>query len=89
MVCSDGKATLTVHKTLNALCLFVEHLRVSIFKITDVPFELCGLKFYKEIQVCINWESEYENSSDPGSDFSGFDPVNESELLSLKEVLCR
>ncbi|XP_060554953.1 uncharacterized protein LOC132715878 [Ruditapes philippinarum] len=84
MVCADGKATLTVHKNVAALCLHLKHLCASIFTNVNEPFELCGVNLFEDIP---NWGSDFETSSESGSDFSGFDPVSDSELILLKEKL--
>ena len=80
MVFVDGKATMTLHKSIPALDLFIKHLTSSIFasKSDNVAFELAGI--YTNDMKGVESELEYSSKSD----FEGFYPIDESNDETLK-----
>ena len=66
MLSADGLASLTCHKTINDLCLFIKHLAASLNEKGTVPFE---------ISVIQKAETE---SDEP--DFYGFRDMSEGEI---------
>ncbi|XP_053395869.1 uncharacterized protein LOC128556009 [Mercenaria mercenaria] len=71
----DGYATLTVHTTASAVCLFVRHLSAMLFQtISNVQFEISPVQVF----VSSSLTSEFGDLSD-GS-FDGFSDVSEGEI---------
>ena len=86
----DGKATVSSHSSLPALCLFIQHLTSSLFKdVSKVPFEVIAVRI-ENISVYQETLDNNSSFSDSSSEFSGFDTVSENELanrlLTLKET---
>jgi hypothetical protein len=84
----DGKATLTSHKNIFELCLFIRHLAASLGlkAFTSVPFEIASvsqtvqtIKTKTILNDCPNKEMSFLESSDGESDFSGFSAVSEGD----------
>lgn len=68
MPAPNGLAVLTVHKNLEALCLFLRHLPASVEQTKNIPFEVA------EVSVVI------DNTGVVESDFDGFSYVSDGEL---------
>lgn len=90
MSSSEGKATVSSHSSLPALCLFIKHLTSSLFKdVSKVPYEVIAVRTenISDYQDTLDNNSSFSDSS---SEFSGFDTVSENELadrlLNLKET---
>ena len=73
----DGVATVTRHKTLHDICIFIQNLSNSLFLESDNKvFEITHVKLTSKTNTVSYGNTEYSSSSE----FSGFSEMSEGEI---------
>ena len=76
MVCADGLATMTQHRSIFELALFIRHLAASLNQKGDgIPYEITRFSPFQTFKC----EYSPEQDSDNMSVFSGFSAMSEGE----------
>ena len=70
---ADGLASLTCHKTINDLSLFIKHLAASLNEKGTVPFEISVIEKAET-------ENTFESDESDEPDFYGFRDMSEGEI---------
>ncbi|XP_052218286.1 uncharacterized protein LOC127835889 isoform X3 [Dreissena polymorpha] len=83
MCTPDGFSTMTVHKSVDSLCRFIQHLAASIFhgSCQDTPFEATQLVVAENTEDTQKLNFTHEDSTDAESEFSGFSSQSEGDLV--------